>query len=185
MKHSKLWPILFFVVTVILLSFQSTSADVISIPHQACLPKQHWGESVITYYHSNGASVQPYVQSGLQTLYCPLILPQNARITKVTMEGHDHTGGEFGGYLRGSLERYKFNTATAGFAEFDTGLEEAPGDVWVTVNNIDLVIDNTEYHYGLTVGMNNPTSDSGAISFSKFIVEFEVRLIEITGPVVK
>ena len=184
MKQSKLWSVMLLAAAVIAFSLQSASADVISIPHQACLPKQHWGGNITTY-HSNGASVQPYPESGEQVLYCPVILPQHARIMKVTMEGHDSTGGASGGYLKASLTQYRFNETNAVLASFDTGLEDDPGDVWITVEDIDLIIDNLTFHYGFSVGMCNPTGDSGAISFSKFIVEFEVRYIEITGPVVE
>lgn len=172
MRQSKSWIILFFAAAIVLISFQTVLADVISIPHQACLPKQHWGGSTITNYHSNGASVQPFPGSGDQTLYCPVILPQGATIKNIQMECHDGSGGASGGYVAAALASYQYNTTSIS-ANFDSGSEDAPGAVRISVENINLVVDNTQYHYGLSVTMNNPTGDSGAISFSKFIVEYE------------
>jgi len=157
----------------VLLFSQNLWAEVLSIPHQACLPKQHWGGSVITNYHSNGASVQPYPGSGTQVLLCPVMLPNGSIIRNVTLECHDGSGGPSGGFVRASLSACQYNNTYGSYADFDTGDETAPGDARITVSDIGLAVDNSVFHYSLGVEMNNPTGDAGAISFSKFVVEYD------------
>lgn len=147
------------------------STEYLTIPHSACLPKQEWS-STITQYHSNGASVQPYPNSGSQVFYCPIMLGQGAEIVTIKMEGGDSTGGEFGGYLSATLYRFIYNSASS-LGTLNTGIEFSGGNVRKILSGLSVTIDNSQYHYGLGVYMNNPTTNAGNIFFSKFIIEYE------------
>jgi hypothetical protein len=157
-------------------------ADVISIPASALLPKGNYSGSA-TQWSTNGITMQipPFTA---QSFLAPLILPQHARITKVIMEAHDSTGGEFGGYVRADLGRYQHNTVLVivSTAILDTGIEAAPGDVRVVADGLNHTVDNTEFSYGFGILMNNPTAEWGKIMFYKFIVEYDVPKIVLSGP---
>lgn len=151
--------------------------DVISIGSFNVLPKEHTIE-----YGLNGAGSLQVPPTKKATFYAPLILPQGAIITRVTMEARDNSGGDFGSYVKASLLEQKFNTVLK-IATFDTGISEAPGDTRIVVDNIDFPVDNTEFSYGFGIEINNVTGSSYADEmFYKFIVEYEQTQLRIVKP---
>ena len=163
----------------LLLIFSSPAVfanDVISIPATAMLPKDHNVE-----YSTNGTYIGvPPGKSG--AFMAPLVLPQGAVITKVTMEAYDNHGGQFGGYVRGILNEYRYGTVAASIATFDTGGPDAPGDTRLSSGNLNYQVDNSEFSYGFSVDMNNVTGMGWEQLFYKFIVEYELTQLRVVRP---
>lgn len=151
--------------------------DVISIGAFDVAPKDRTIE-----YSTNGAGSLKVPPTKAGSFHAPLILPQGAIITRITMEAHDSSGGGFGSYVKASLLEQKFNTLGI-IADFDTGISEAPGDTRIVVDNINFPVNNAEYSYRFGIEINNVTGASwGDEKFYKFIVEYEQTQLRVVRP---
>ncbi len=151
--------------------------DVISLGAFNAQPKDNAVE-----YSTNGAGSLQVPPTKHGNFNIPLILPQGAIITRVTMEAHDDSGGNFGGYIKASLLEQRFNSFRV-IADFDTGISDAPGDIRIAVDNIDHPVDNAEYSYGFGIDINNVTGAQwGDEMFYKFIVEYEQTQLRVVKP---
>ena len=163
---------------IFLTTFQTASAlatDVISIPAYALQPRSSTVE-----YETNRACLM--IPTGTASRFmAPLILPQSATITRITMEAYDGGGGEFGGRIAAHLNETRYNTlVTVAIASFDTGIEDAPGDTRISVNDIYHTVDNSEYSYSFAIDINNTTGTALTDQkFYKFIVEYEQTQLHV------
>ena len=149
--------------------------DFMSVPTSALIPQDN---DIV--YSTNGVSLQ-IPPTSMASFLAPLVLPHGAIIRHVTMEAYDASGGEFGGYVRGELVFHRYNTVGV-LATFDTVIENDPGDVRLTAFDINHQVDNSEYGYGFSVVINNPTLTWGDLKFYKFIVEYDQTQLRIVTP---
>lgn len=154
-------------------------AAVVSIPASALLPKD---PSFV--YSSNGVNFVVPPASGAGYFLAPVFLPHRSRIKSMTLEAHDNSGGEFGGYVKVELGEYQYNTFLT-LATADTTIQAAPGDTREPVTGLNHVVDNLEFSYGLGVTINNPTATWEDLKFFKVVIEYdltELSVLESASP---
>jgi hypothetical protein len=157
------------ILAILFIIFQSSLlwADVISIPCAALLPKDHNVE-----YDCSGLRLVT-ANAQLQDFTAPVFLPTGSSITKVTLEAADNSGGEFGGYVKFTLLRAKYNTAWI-LSTIQSSGPDAPGDFRIDdVLSPPVLIDNSEYSYHIAVSLLNGAGGAYSIWFFKAIIEYD------------
>ena len=170
--------ILSLIALVVIAATPAVVAETITIGAAQVLPKDS-----STLYTSNGGNLFWLGNPGEGYFLAPIVFPQGAVIRKVTLEARDNSGGEFGGYVRADLAEFEYNTflKLIDSVDLDTGLEEAPGDTRVS-QTLFHTVDNSRYHYGFGITINNPEPDLTVLAFYKLIVEYDVTQLEVVEP---
>ncbi len=154
----------------------SSSADFLSIPAAALFPKDM---SVI--YSTDGVSTQ-LTAGDIGTFSAPVILPYNAIIKSFTLEACDDSAHvTTGGYVQARLLEFRYDDAPNVIEAAVTDQQTAPGNIRVTIDDVDFQIDNSDYSYGMEVMLVNGDGGPGSVSFYKAIIEYDVPLIVIQG----
>ena len=146
--------------------------DILSIPAAALLPRDN-----TIAYDTNGVRMA-VPAAGNQVFQAPVFLPHLAIIRAVTLEAKDSSGGEFGGFVRLILRKYRFNSyfnlATVQTTSFD-----APGDTRVHISDLNLLVENDEFSYGIEVTINIGNGGPNSEWFYKVIIEYELNEYEL------
>ncbi len=122
-------------------------------------------------YNTNGASIR-LPPGTVAEFQAPVQLPHNASIVSVILEAHDEGGGEFGGYVRADLVRYRYFSYGI-ITQSDTGGPAAPGDTRIAVPAYGHVVDNSEYSYAVYIRINNVSGTAWeTVMFYKVFVEY-------------
>jgi len=158
MKKSCFWRMLLVITAAFLFYPAAASAEYLSIPAAALLPK----DNTVT---GSGTS---------QSFHGPIFLPHQAIIKSFTLEAKDDSSDvEFGGYVLAQLNIYRYNTVSTPVT-IQTDGPTAPGEIRVTENNVNISVDNSEYSYGITIILNNGTGGAWSVLFLKIIIEYEL-----------
>jgi hypothetical protein len=111
--------------------------------------------------------------AGNQVFHAPVFLPHCAVISKVTLEAMDSSGGEFGGFVRSVLRRYRFNSFSD-IATVQTTSLDAPGDTRVPISGLNHLVENDEFSYGIEVTINLGNGGPNSEWFYKVIIEYDL-----------
>jgi len=168
MKKSCFWRMLLVITAAFLFYPAAASAEYLSIPAAALLPKDNtvtWSTNGVYLGTGSGTS---------QSFHGPIFLPHQAIIKSFTLEAKDDSSDvEFGGYVLAQLNIYRYNTVSTPVT-IQTDGPTAPGEIRVTENNVNISVDNSEYSYGITIILNNGTGGAWSVLFLKIIIEYEL-----------
>jgi hypothetical protein len=144
-------------------------SGILSIPASALLPRDN-----TLAYDTNGVRMAfPTNIAGNQVFQAPVFLPHCAIIKVVTLEAMDSSGGEFGGFVRSVLRSYRFNSFS-NIATVQTTSFDAPGDTRVTISDLNHLVENDEFSYGIEVTINLGNGGPNSEWFYKVIIQYDL-----------
>ena len=168
MKKLCLWRMLLVIIAAFICYPLAASAEYLSIPAAALLPKDNtvtWSTNGVYLGTASGAS---------QSFHGPIFLPHQAVIKSFTLEAKDDSSDvEFGGYVLAELNIYRYWTVSTP-VKIQTDGPTAPGETRVTEDNVNISVDNSEYSYGVTIILNNGAGGAYSVLFLKIIIEYEL-----------
>jgi len=165
------------IAALLILANSASAVEIMSVPAATVLPF----DSGVVYF-TNGACVR-IPPGNLSDFQAPVVFPHEALILNVTLEAHDSSGGELGGYVELRLVRYRYNSYQI-VCDVSTLPGPAPGDVRIPADSFyGHVVDNSEYSYCLFVRINNTTGSTWETEmFYKVIIEYNLASATGTPP---
>ena len=175
MNKLKVFALLIVCNMVFLFHLAAASADTLSIPVAALLPKDNtvtWTTNGGNFYSTSNSS---------QTFFAPVYLPDKAIIRSITLEAYDNSGGAAGGYVQLELLEYQYNAVVSVMADINTDQPGAPGDTRVVLNNIDQTVNNFYCSYGISVIFHPGPGGWGELRLYKVVIEYDTPQVTISG----
>ena len=175
MNKLKFFALLIVCNMVFLFHLAAASAETLSIPASALLPK----DDTVTWT-TNGANFFSTTSHSPQNFYAPVYLPDGAIIRSVALEAYDNSGGATGGYVQLEFLRYQYNTVSF-IADINTDQSGAPGDTRVVLSNIDRTADNSNFSFGISVIFHPGFGGWPELAFYRVVIEYDVPQVTISG----